>query len=131
MNELDAAFYGKLNGDATLLTFVSGVFHRMAPQEQAYPFLIFHQQAGVDWYTLKQRGGRDLVYLVKVVASGMSTLVSGQAMARVDVLLTDQTLTVSGFTAINVRRREDIEYAETDAGVIYQHVGALFVVNIV
>ena len=49
--------------------------------------------------------------------------------ARVDWLLTNGTLSISGATggdALYLRRESDVEYAETSDGEVYYHAGALY-----
>jgi hypothetical protein len=94
------------------------------------PYVVFQQQAGTDSYTFSARDGRSLLYLVKAVDVGSSGLRAAQMAERLDTLLTDKPLSVSGWTNIRLRRESDVEYVEVDAGKTYQHYGALFRVDV-
>ena len=83
-----------------------------------------------DPLAVRGRDARTLVYLVKVVDASPSGLRAAQAAERVDFLLTDKPLTLSGFTNLRLRRESDLEYIENDNGKTYQHYGALFRVDV-
>lgn len=132
MNAVETALQAKLAGDATLVGLgVQGVFHRRAPQGQAEPVVVFNQQSAVDYYTHAGRAYRDLVYLVKAIDQSESAARAGQIADRLDALLTDQPLTVAGWTVIaRPRRFIDVDYDEPAEGIIYQHLGGLFRVKV-
>jgi len=72
MDVVNAALYTKLEADrvsaaaGSLGTLgVTVIANKLAPQGQAFPFVVFQKQAGDDRYTYSQRAYRDLVYLVK------------------------------------------------------------------
>jgi hypothetical protein len=109
---------------------ITGVYRMQAPQGSVEPYVVFQEQAGVDSYTFNARDARSLVYLVKVVDVGPSGLRAAQAAERIDTLLTDKALSLSGFNNLRIRRESDVEYTENDNGTIYQHYGALFRVDV-
>jgi len=46
--------------------------------------------------------------------------------ARLQTLLNDAALSISGGTLLYLRRESDVEYPETADGVRYQHAGSLY-----
>lgn len=135
MRAVDVALNSRLTADlgtaGTLGTLgITGVYRMQAPQGSVEPYVVYQQLAGVDSYTFNARDARSLVYLVKVVDVGPSGLRAAQAAERIDVLLTDKGLSLSGFTNLRLRRESDVEYTEVDNGKTYQHYGALFRVDV-
>jgi len=121
---IDTALYAILNGDATLGTLVSGVYKGVATQGAAYPFILFQLIRSGDRYTFTQRVSTEHQYQVKCVAEGYSDAIAQTAMARVDALLTDQSLDVTGKTLWVMRRTSEFYFAEGgEFGVMYQHRG--------
>lgn len=135
MRAVDVALNSRLTADlgtaGTLGTLgITGVYRLQAPQGSVEPYVVFQQQAGVDSYTFNARDARSLVYLVKVVDVGPSGLRAAQAAERVDFLLTDKALSVTNWNNLRLRRESDVEYTEIDNGKSYQHIGALFRVDV-
>lgn len=135
MRQVDTALNSRLAADlgtaGTLgVLGVTGVYRILAPQGSVEPYVVFQQQAGVDSYTFNAREGRSLVYLVKVVDRSPSGLRAAQAAERIDALLTDKALSLSGYSNLRLRKESDIEYVEGDNGIAYQHYGALYRVDV-
>lgn len=135
MRPVDTALYSRLAADlgtaGTLGTLgCTGVYRFQAPQGSVEPYVVYQQQAGTDSYTFSARDARSLVYLVKAVDVGPSGLRAAQMAERIDALLTDKPLSLTGWTNVRLRRESDVEYAEVDAGKTYQHYGALFRVDV-
>lgn len=134
MRAVDVALNSRLAADlggGTLgVLGITGVYRMQAPQGSVEPYVVFQEQAGVDSYTFNARDARSLVYLVKVVDVGPSGLRAAQAAERVDFLLTDKALTVTNWNNLRLRRESDVEYTENDNGKTYQHIGALFRVDV-
>ncbi len=135
MRAVDIALNSRLTADlgtaGTLGTLgITGVYRMQAPQGSVEPYVVFQEQAGVDSYTFNARDARSLVYLVKAVDVGPSGLRAAQAAERIDTLLTDKPLTITGWTNLRLRRESDVEYSEIDNGKTYQHIGALFRVDV-
>lgn len=141
---LDVAtgLYGKLAADtgaggvATLAT--GGIFQMEAVQDTATPYVIISQHTGQTDYTLRVLANDDMLWLVKVVSGGGSSAygidVARTIMARVDVILTNQTITVSaGKRLLSLRRETDIPpYKEDDwdTGQVFFHIGALYRIQV-
>lgn len=134
MRPVDTALYSRLAADLGTLTLgtlgCTGVYRFQAPQGSVEPYVIYQQQAGTDSYTFSAQDARSLVYLVKAVDASTSGLRAAQMAERIDALLTDKPLSLSGWTNIRLRRESDVEYIETDAGKTYQHYGALYRVDV-
>lgn len=134
MKTVDQALYTQLAADlgtATLGTIgITGIFRQQAPQGAAEPYVIFQQQAGTDSYTFNIQDVRTLVYLVKVVDKSPSGLRAANAAERINTLLTDKPLSLTGWTNIRLRRETDVEYSEIDNGIQYQHYAALYRVDV-
>ena len=135
MRAVDTALNSRLAADlgtaGTLgVLGCTGVYRFQAPQGSVEPYVVFQQQAGTDSYTFSARDSRSLLYLVKVVDVGPSGMRAAQMAERIDSLLTDKPLSLTGWTNIRMRRESDVEYVEVDAGKTYQHYGALFRVDV-
>lgn len=125
-----AALYSRLNDDATLGAIVTGVYRNVAPSTATYPFVLMQFIDSNDEYTLTQRVRSRQRWQVKVIAKGYSAVDAETALNRVDVLLTDQALSVSGKTNWYIRRDSQFEYAQMgEFGVVYQHVGGDWIIE--
>jgi hypothetical protein len=129
MNAVETALYARLSTDATLLALVSGAYRHVAPASASLPFVIFAKQSGNCEYTQGGVRTRDLVYVVKAVDDPQSNN-AGAADARIDALLTDHLLTLSGATNTYLRRAGDVDFVERVEGVIYRHCGGLYEIQV-
>ena len=110
---------------------ITGVYRMVAPQTAALPYVVFSEQSGISEWQFDQRYAKSLLYLVKAVGSGHSGSAASAASDRFDVLLNDQPLTLTGWTCVRLRREQDVEYVEESEGVIYQHVGGLYRLDVI
>jgi hypothetical protein len=136
LQALKVGLYSKLTSDATLLGYLGtrsdaakSVYDKIADEDAVYPLLVyrFTDPGGQDDYTLSVRA--DVVYQLEVeaVAEGYDATAAEQAIERVDTLLTDGTVTVSGYTIMYIRRVASWEDFEVgNAGEVYQVAGARF-----
>ena len=135
------AIYGKLAGDSTLNALLAtpptgathSIYHQQAPDKADAPFVIFNKQAGTPAYTLGSRAYDDEVWLIKGVASSATASTSSPddvadaISSRVNALLTDGAISISGATKLYLRRESDQEYSEQPTGQPrYVHAGALY-----
>lgn len=131
------ALYGKMAGDSTLTTllgaaatgFSQSIYHQKAPSGAAFPFVTFQKAAGTPTYTMKTGHAAldDEVWTIKAVDRNTTADRADAIAARLDTLLTDGTLSISGATQLYLRRESDVEYPETAAdGVTYHHVGGQY-----
>lgn len=137
MRAVDTAIYSRLAADvAGTATGTLGqlgatnVYRALASQGSVEPYVIFNEQAGTDSYTFSARDARSLLYQVKAVGKGSSALVPAQMAERIDALLTDAPLSLSGWTNIRLRRESDVEYVEVANGQQYHHLGGLYRVDV-
>ena len=135
MRATDAALFSVLDADrqsvagGSLGTLgVTGVFRRRKPASVAAdePYLIFLLMADTDDYTLAARTHRRHPYFVECIDEGNSANRANDIMARVDVLLNDAALSISGRSTMYLRREQTIERDEEVSGVTYQRVGAVY-----
>jgi hypothetical protein len=115
-------------GVATLAT--GGVWARVVPQGTVAPYVVFNQQASTDNYTLRVRAWTEYVYQITAVCEGESGLPAQTINDRIDVVMTDGSLAVPGFTAMIVRRIQMIEYPEIVDGVTITRSGALYRIGV-
>ncbi|MFH0980643.1 MAG: hypothetical protein V2A79_03780 [Planctomycetota bacterium] len=134
MKAVDKALYAALTGDGTLtgkLSSAAAVYRRVAPPGAVCPYVMFAKQTGSDDYTFSQRAKSSMPYLVKAVDKSLSADNANDIADRIDVLLTDVALTVTGKTLMYLRRETHVEYDEHAAGgVVYQHVGGIFRIEV-
>jgi len=125
-----AAIYSILSSDTTLMSLVGGVYRNIGPKSATYPFVVYQHISSNDTYTLTQRVSEPARYQIKVIDKGYSAVNAKTALTRIDALLTDQDLDVSGKETWVVRRRGEFEYVQMgEFGVVYQHVGANWMIE--
>lgn len=128
MIELDTALAALLTADATLVADgCTGVFHGIAPEDQAFPYLTFMEMAAPRRYTMGGRKIVEAVYLVKAHDSGDDQTRATTLRDRADALLTNQPLTVGGgWTHMDTKLDETLDLPERVSGVTYQQIGGRF-----
>src|SRR6478609_6818172 len=109
---IDNALMAKLGADATLLAIcTNGVYWDEAPPGST-KFVIVSLVDEVDEPTFGGRAYEDALYLVKAVALSTAGANMQTAAARIDALLEDQTLTVSGYTHMVMHRESRVRMTE-------------------
>lgn len=128
-SDIDAALIGKLSGDAALTALATdGIVFDEAPQGKT-KFVVVSL---VDQHDEPQLGGRafeDATYLVKYVELGPSGVNAKAAAARIDALLDNQPLTVTGYSLMTMRRESRVrltEVDEVDRSLRWQHRGGRY-----
>jgi len=130
------ALYGKLAGDTTLTTLLGtpapgysqSIYYQLAPQEAGFPFIVFQKQSGTPVLTFKQ-GHAALdsdLWLVKGVDRSTTADAAEAISDRIDTLLADAVLSISGAVNPYLQRESDIDYSELNEGTEFKHSGALF-----
>jgi hypothetical protein len=123
---IDNALIAKLGGDATLLGIcTNGVYWDEAPHGST-KFVIVSLVDELDEPVFGGRGYEDALYLVKAVALSTAGANIQAAAARIDALLEDQALTVSGYTHMVMHRESRVritEVDEVDASIRWFHRG--------
>ena len=126
---LDAALYTKLTGGTaltSLLASATAVFNWLGPENTDPPYVVFNSQSDVPVYTLSGVAYENTIYTVKGVTLGPSAAAAGAIATQIDLALNDQTLTISGYTQMYMRREQAIDYPEVVAGQRYHHRGAMY-----
>lgn len=132
--------YGKLAGDTTLNNLLGApapgysksIYYEVAPEGADFPYVIFSKSSGIPTYSMT--GGtadpNTEVWMAKGVDRATATQNTADPVdgisTRLDALLTDATLSISGRTLMWLRRESDIDYSEVVDGVTYRHSGADF-----
>lgn len=129
------AIYGKLAGDTTLTAmlgaaapgYTKGIYYQQAPAGAGFPYVVFNKQSGVPLYALKSRAFDNDVWLIKGVDRSDTADLVDTIASRLDSLLTDSSLSISGNTLLYLRRAYDAPiYSEVVDGATYRHNGSLF-----
>ena len=129
MNEIRKALYARLAGDAALTALLAtptSIYHSVAPQDAQTPFVTLAKQAGDPRWQFAGAHVQSEVWTVKAVDQNSTASRVEDIAARVDVLLTDAPLTVTGRVLLAIYRASDVEYTETSGGDLFFHVGAMF-----
>lgn len=128
MKALEVALQAKLVGDVTLMALIPGGVHGViATDPVSYPYLVYQKVSGDDAYTFTLRINTAFLYQVRVIGQGPSKEAISDALARVDALLTRQTLTVSGYAFWFCQRESDIpDMVEQDGDSVLMQVGATY-----
>jgi hypothetical protein len=122
-------------GDTTLNALLASppsgwsksIYHQQAPGGAQFPFVVFQKQAGTPTEAFGDPDAMDTdVWMVKAVDRSTSADGAEAVQARLQALLNDATLSISGATLLYLRRQSDVEYPEVSDGVTYNHAGALY-----
>lgn len=112
--EVIKAVVAKLDADATLLALVpAGAYRNVAPaevQKAVIVELVIHQ----DVYAMRSVAYDKTFVRVKAVERSKSTTGVDAAAARIQDVLQDQALTITGYRHRSTRRMEHIAEVETD-----------------
>ena len=129
------AIYGRMAGDTTLNAllaapaagYAKAIYHDQAPENAQYPLVVFSRSSGVPTDTFHTPGAYETdVWLVKGIDRSSSADVVESIAARIQALLNDASLSISGRTLMMLRRQSDIEYPEVTNGESFKHSGSLF-----
>lgn len=128
-SDIDAALVTKLSGDSALMALMpNGVFFDQAPQG-ATKFVLCSLVDEVDHPIFQMRGFEEHTYLVKAVEMSTSGTNVKAAAARIDALLEQGVLVVSGYNVIAMQRIGRVratEVDELDAAIRWQHRGGRY-----
>jgi hypothetical protein len=126
---------GKLAGDTTLNNLLGApatgyskaIYHQQAPAGAAFPYIIFNRQSGVPTEAFTDPSALETdVWLIKAIDRSTSADTAESIANRIQTLLNDATLSISGAAHLYLRRQSDVDYAEVDDGVTFKHAGSLF-----
>ena len=98
------ALYGKMAGDTTLTNllgdlptgYTQNIYHQQAAKGAGYPYVIFNQQAATPVYAFLARAYDNDIWMVKAVDANPDSDPVNTIASRLDALLTDGTISISG-----------------------------------
>ena len=127
MNAVESALYDLLKVDAPLLVLLGGsvkIYNHLAPRAATPPWVIISQQSGREENRTPRR---EMLFDYQVKGVATSLFTAGQIADRIDIVLHDATLSVSGWdTAYWIRRNITLRYIDTtESGEITGHAGAV------
>lgn len=130
------AIYGKLAGDSTLTNLLGtpatgysqAIYYQNAPNGNAdHPFVIINKQAGTPTEAMGDPSAlEDDIWLVKAVDQSNTADQAEAIQSRIQTLLNDAALSISGATLTYLRRQSDVEYAEVTSQGQFKHAGGLY-----
>lgn len=139
------AIYGKLAGDSTLnallasppstlhpsepwaSAYTKSIFFGFAPDKAEFPFVLFSKVSGIPTYANATKPAYETdVWEIKAVDRQSTSDRAEAVSARLQTLLNDAGLSISGATEMWFRRQGDIEYPEVSDGIRYFHSGSLY-----
>lgn len=131
MNALSAALYAKLKAGTALTSLLSdgtaGIFEDHASETADLPYVIFNQQSGQWSETMGERTRfATITYQVKAVSGSAWPKEAETIDTQIDALLHAGTMSVTGYGLMRMVRESDIRYSEEDGNQTFQHVGALY-----
>jgi len=134
-NQTDKAIYTALAANTTLIGLLAGgtaapsVYRAVAPQNTDPPYVVFQPQSpSTPVWKIGGLAWENALYMCKAVTLSPSAAVAGTiATEIIGTLGGTATPTISGYSIVDWRRVQDIDYPETGpAGQVYQHRGAIF-----
>lgn len=117
-----------LDADAALIAMVpDGAFRNVSPggvTKAVIVSLVIHQ----DTYTMRERAYETFLLLVKAVERSTDPAGVNAAAARIEALLHDAVIAVTGYRKVVIRRMEHVSYAEVDEDrdEHWQHAGGRY-----
>src|SRR5262245_38394075 len=132
-SDVDGALIGKLSADATLKTLLpDGVYFDISASGKTRIVIVklMHHET-VDMFGASAY--EQPLYLVKAVEQSQSALNVINAAKRIDAILNNQPLTITGYQLMTLQCREYVRYAEADSvnpDLRWQHCGGLYLVSV-
>jgi hypothetical protein len=131
MNVTEIGIYNKLaaaSGLTTLLTATTAIYPHAAPQGTSMAYVVFGYSAG-GLMNINPSELHNTVYFVKGVAASSAAATAIQTQLKAALHL--QTLTVTGYTNIQMLCENEINYTETTReGTLVYHAGWYFRVKL-
>ena len=113
LNAMGSAIFGKLSAGTALTTLLPGsasIYRIQAPNEVAFPFVVFSVNSGGPRNeTPSDR--RDEVVWIRAY-SKLGPAQAGSIDAAISGLLHNQPVTVTGYTTMHVQRELDAEFVD-------------------
>lgn len=130
-SEIDAAIVAKLVNDAPLMALMTdGVYFDIAAKSKT-KFVIVSLLSALDVGMFRGRAYETPIYLVKAVALSTTGADVKAAAARIDALLEQGTMSVTGYGLLAMHRTERVRYTEVDQenDNRWQHRGGMYEVQ--
>lgn len=127
--QVRVALYTKLNVASVtslLATGSASIYHGVAPQNSAFPLLVFSKQSGTEVDRMGGEAYRTTLWTIKAIARGTSSSTAEDIDKAVFDLLHFGTLTITGADTMFMARESDVEFVETSGDVQYRHVGGVY-----
>lgn len=128
-SKVDAAIRATLLNDPQLAALMPGGVHFDVPSSGKTQFVVISLMFHEDTYVFGGRGFERSLYLVKAVDKNTDGADANAAAARIDALLQDQPLTITGYVhslTARTERMRDTEVDGEDADARWQHRGAQY-----
>jgi hypothetical protein len=128
LEAVDQCITTTLKGDSTMSAMISNrIYREQAPQNATYPLVVFGLMSAADRNMLGPvRAFTRGQYMVKAITTGDGFATADDIMDRVDAILQDKRLTVSGYRVMPLYREEIARYVETIGGVRYNHYAFIY-----
>lgn len=129
MSAVRTAIRNRLLSDSTLMALCAtptSVFHRHAPQTGKVPLIIIDKRSGVRVWTF---GGTPMAYetwMIKGVAFARTADRAEDIAARIEVVMNDAPLVISGRACLDSRLESEVDYPEQVGKETVQHCGGVY-----
>ena len=113
MNALNTAIYSTLTGDATLVALLAdatSVYHLQAKDGAPFDFVVYNKMSAIEPNTEAHRI-INAVYQIRAY-SDQSAQAADAIDARIDALLHNQAVSITGYTRLRLVRTDSIEMTE-------------------
>lgn len=130
---IDAALIGKLVNDATLMALTTDGVYFGEGKPGLTAFTLVSLAGGETESVFGSRAIDSRLYLVKAVIKGTASANARAAADRIDALLQDGTLSVSGYNFMDCNLEEPIgvtEVDDLDQAIRWQHFGGFYRVQV-
>lgn len=140
MKPIAQAIYDVLAADTTLTSLATGgIHHAPVPIGTPVPCVVIQKITGDREWTLRRAAIRDYTYDVKgITDAGAGTPaefadrigIGDQIAERLEALLNDAALNVSGWILMVCRHEAEIDYQEQQASRVLLHRGGSFMIGV-
>ena len=131
-NAVRLGIYQKLSGTSSVtskLATTGSIYHGQAPNDAAYPLIIFSKIAGTKTRAFQTPNAFNReTWMVKAIDRGTSSTRAEGIIEAVDAALDNGTITVSGKRLADLTHVSDVDYLEPDGDQLYRHHGASYAV---
>lgn len=128
MSALRDAIVLKLQAaSAVTAAATGGVYPGLPPEGSTFPFIsVTTQSAPAALHNFQAIAAEDSIYLVKAIDQSISPKSVKDINALVRAALNRASISITGYTSLGCLWLQDVEYAEQQDGITYQHEGGLY-----